>query len=63
VPDPQQIRRGSTRVFSVLLVILGVAMVISSLANGGGPLAVGVVLGVLFSAAGAARLYLLERTR
>lgn len=63
MPDPRQIRRGSTRVFSVLLVILGVAMVASSIARGGGPLAVGVVLGILFCAAGAARLYLLERTR
>jgi hypothetical protein len=63
VPDPRQVKRGTTRVFSALLVILGVAMVASTVARGGGPLAVGVVLGLLFCAAGAARLYLLERTR
>jgi hypothetical protein len=38
-------------------------MVVSSVAHGGGPLAIGVVLGVLFCAAGVARLFLLERTR
>jgi hypothetical protein len=62
MPTPRQFHRGSTRVFSVLLVVVGVAMVVSSLSAGGGPLAVGVVLGVLFAAAGGARLYLLERT-
>ena len=63
MPERRQVQRGTTRAFSAVLVILGVAMVASTIARGGGPLAVGVVLGVLFCAAGAARLYLLERTR
>jgi hypothetical protein len=40
------------------MVLIGVVLLVSTLARGGGPLAVGVVLGVLFVAAGAARLYL-----
>jgi hypothetical protein len=61
MPDPRRFQRASTRVFSVLLVVLGAAIVISTLARGGGVLAARLILGVLFVAAGAARLYLLER--
>ncbi len=50
-------------VISVLLLVLGVAMVVSAVANGGGPLALGVVLGVLFVAAGAGRLHLARQER
>jgi hypothetical protein len=62
MPDPRQLQRGSTRVFSILLLILGVAIVITTLARGGGVLAARLIIGVLFCAAGVARLYLLERT-
>jgi hypothetical protein len=44
------------------LVVVGIAIVVRTLAAGGGPLAFGVLMGVLFVAAGAARL-LLERDR
>lgn len=49
--------RHATRLTSVLLVLLGLAMLVSTIARGGGPLAMGVVLGLLFVAAGAGRLY------
>jgi len=42
-------------VFAATIVALGVALIVVTLANGGGQL--GVVLGVLFIAAGAGRLY------
>jgi hypothetical protein len=61
MPDPRQLQRGSTRVFSILLLVLGAAIVITTLARGGGLLAARLIIGVLFCAAGAARLYLLER--
>jgi hypothetical protein len=41
-----------------LIALLGVVMVATTLARGGGPLALGVVLGVLFAVLGSARLYL-----
>jgi hypothetical protein len=48
----------STRVLSGLLMLLGVAMVVSALARGGGPLALGVVLGTMLALLGAGRLWL-----
>jgi hypothetical protein len=48
----------STRTLSALLLLIGVAMVVAALARGGGALALGVVLGVLFALLGAARLWL-----
>ena len=39
----------------------GVAMVTVTITRGGGPISVGVVLGLLFVAVGAGRLYLLRR--
>jgi multisubunit Na+/H+ antiporter MnhG subunit len=48
----------SQRVLGALLCVVGVAMVVSTLARGGGPLALGVVVGVLFAALGAARVWL-----
>lgn len=48
----------SIRVFSAALVIIGIVMLVSTIARGGGPLANGVLLGVLFCAMGAGRYYL-----
>ena len=47
----------STRVLSTLIVILGLVMVVLSVAQGGGPLALGVVLGAMLAAIGALRLW------
>ena len=58
MPTPRQVHRGATRALSTALVLIGVALLVSTLARGGGPLAIGVLLGVLFIAAGAGRLYL-----
>jgi hypothetical protein len=52
----------ATRVLSVLMVLLGLAILVSTVARGGGPLAIGILLGVLFTAAGLGRLYV-ERER
>ena len=48
----------STRVTSALLMLVGIAMVVSTLASGGGALALGVVLGTLLALLGAGRLWL-----
>jgi hypothetical protein len=53
----------STKVLSILLMVLGVAMVATTIARGGGVLAVGVVLGVLFVVLGGARLRLARVVR
>jgi len=49
------------RVLPLLTIGLGVAMVAVAIAGGGGPLSVGVVVGLLFCAAGAGRLYVEAR--
>jgi hypothetical protein len=54
----QRAYRQSTRLFGVALCALGLAMVVSTLARGGGPLTLGVVVGVAFALIGAGRVYL-----
>ena len=51
----------STRVLSGLLLVVGVAMVVSTLVRGGGGLALGVVLGAMLALIGAGRLWLALR--
>ena len=48
----------STRVLSALILLVGLAMIVSALARGGGALALGVVLGVMLALLGAGRLWL-----
>jgi hypothetical protein len=48
----------STHVMSVLILLVGLAMIVSALARGGGALALGVVLGVMLALLGAGRLWL-----
>ena len=63
MPDPRQVHRSTTRVLSLAMVAIGLALVVRTRAAGGGGLALGLVLGVLFAAAGGARLYLQARER
>jgi hypothetical protein len=58
MPAPREVHRGATRALSAVMVLIGVALLVSTIAQGGGPLALGVLLGVLFVAAGAGRLFL-----
>ncbi|GIK77251.1 MAG: hypothetical protein EDQ89_00340 [Acidobacteria bacterium] len=57
----QRIGTIGTKVLSSLILALGVVIVVRTVAAGGGPLSVGVLLGVVFVAIGAARLYLVNR--
>ena len=61
MPGPRPFRQSYTRVMSILMVVVGVAILVRTFAAGGGPGAVGAVLGVLFIAAGVGRLYLQGR--
>ena len=53
--------RGSTLVLSALLCVVGIAMVVSTIARGGGPLAIGVVVGAMFAVLGAGRFVIALR--
>ena len=61
MPETREVHRAATRTTSALLLALGVAMVVSTIARGGGPFALGIVLGLLFAAAGGGRLYVGRR--
>jgi hypothetical protein len=52
----------ATYVLSAVMVLLGLAILVRTFAAGGGALATGVLLGLLFVAAGAGRLWA-ERRR
>lgn len=53
--------RSATALLSTLMLILGLAIVVRTLAGGGGVLSIGLLLGVLFMLAGAGRLYVARR--
>jgi len=59
----QRAYSASTRALSALLLLVGVVMVVSALARGGGVLALGVVLGVAFALIGAGRLWIARGER
>jgi uncharacterized membrane protein YadS len=51
------VHRSATLVLSAAMVVLGFAILYRTLEAGGGPLAIGTLLGTLFIAAGAGRLW------
>ncbi len=58
----QRLYRGSVRALSLCFIVLGLVILISTLANGGGPLSLGMLLGLAFVAVGAGRLWIAQRT-
>jgi hypothetical protein len=54
----RQLQNSSTRFLSIVMIVIGIALIVRTLAAGGGAVATGIVLGVLFVLAGLARLYL-----
>jgi hypothetical protein len=59
----QRVYLGSARALSVLLILLGLVLIASALARGGGVLAIGVVVGACLTLAGAGRLWLMRGVR
>ena len=59
---PDQLYRGVTRIFSVVIIGFGVTILIVTLVNVGGPISTGFLIGLLFTALGVARLYLSGRS-
>jgi hypothetical protein len=58
MPAPRNVHRASTRALSAAMVVIGVVLLVVTLTRGGGPFSIGVVMGVLFVAAGLSRLYI-----
>jgi hypothetical protein len=57
----QRIGSNGTKILSSVSLGLGLVIVVRTLAAGGGPASVGVLLGLVFVALGGARLYLATR--
>jgi hypothetical protein len=57
--SPHDVRRAATPVFAVAMVVIGIALIVR-MAVLGNP--IGIVLGVLFTFAGAGRLYVARKT-
>lgn len=53
----RDLHRASTLVLSAVMALVGIAIVVVTIAEGGGPLARGIIFGTLFAVAGAGRLY------
>ena len=52
---------GAIRTFSLIFVVVGLALLISTLANGGGPASIGFVMGLLFVAVGVGRYWIASK--
>lgn len=63
MPAPRDVHHVTTRLLSAIMLVIGVVLLVRTLAEGGGPLSVGVIMGVLFVAAGAGRIALSRRHR
>lgn len=57
----REARRAGTQALSALMVVIGVAILVRTIAAGGGALSVGIILGALFVLAGAGRLWVSRR--
>jgi len=56
-PSGRDVHRGATLALSAAMIVIGLAMLAVTFGAGGGPLALGTILGILFAAAGGGRLY------
>jgi hypothetical protein len=61
MPSPHEVRRATTPVFSVALIVIGIAILVRTLVEGVDGFAYGLLLGPLFIAAGAGRLWVSRR--
>jgi hypothetical protein len=53
--------KGAIKGFSAIFVAVGILLIAVTLANGGGPAAVGFLMGIAFVAVGAGRLWISTR--
>jgi hypothetical protein len=58
VSGGERLYRGAVRGFSLALLAIGVVVLAVTLANGGGPASVGVLMGIALVAVGAGRLWI-----
>jgi hypothetical protein len=59
--NSRRVYHGAVRAFSVTFIAVGLAVLIVTLANGGGPVSVGFLLGLAFLGIGIGRLWAAAR--
>jgi hypothetical protein len=57
-PRGERVYKGAVRAFSLTFVAVGLVVLVVTLANGGGPASVGVLMGIAFLAVGIGRLWI-----
>jgi hypothetical protein len=57
----ERVYRGAVRGFSLVFIAVGLVLLVATLANGGGPISVGFLIGIAFVGVGAGRLWVGER--
>jgi hypothetical protein len=57
----ERVYRGAVRGLSLAFVVIGLIVLVTTLANGGGPLSTGFLLGIAFVGVGAGRLWVNSR--
>jgi hypothetical protein len=57
----ERIYRGAVRAFSLAMAAIGLAVLVLTLVNGGGPASAGFLIGIAFLLVGAGRLWLSAR--
>jgi hypothetical protein len=63
VSAPERIYRGSVRALSLIMLGLGAAILVLTVAGGGGVVSLGVLMGIAFLGVGAGRLWLASRMK
>lgn len=58
----ERIYRGAIRAFSLAMAAIGLAVLVVTLVNGGGPASFGFLIGIAFLAVGVGRLWLASRS-
>jgi hypothetical protein len=59
--NKQRAYHGAIRGFSLAFVVIGVLLLVVTLANGGGPASIGFLMGILFVAVGIGRYWIASR--
>lgn len=52
---------GAIRAFSLIFVVVGLALLVATIANGGSPASIGFIMGILFVAVGVGRYWIASR--
>jgi hypothetical protein len=60
-PAPDEVYRAVTRMFALVIAGFGLAILIVTIARGGGPTSFGILIGLIFFGLGVGRLYLSSR--